>query len=119
MQTGPRLRRGRYYASMVAKDASGNEPNQPTSGPGSETELAPIDFSTFLLSLGSSAMVNLGKMPTPNQESSVDLVAARQIIDILEILEKKTAGNLEDSEQKLLSGLLHDLRVQFLDAQKK
>ncbi len=100
---------------MVAKDASTNGPKEPSQP---DAELAPIDFSTFLLSLGSSAMVNLGKMPTPDQQTSVDLAAAKQIIDILEMLETKTAGNLEQSETKLLSGLLHDLRVQYLAADK-
>jgi hypothetical protein len=82
--------------------------------------LPPLDFSTFVLSLGSSCMVNLGrvegpdgKMPAPN------LPAAKQMIDILGILEEKTRGNLDESEAKLLSTLLYDRRVQFVDASKK
>jgi len=80
--------------------------------------LAPMDFSTFVLSLGSSAMVNLGKVQPPEGVSAtVDLVAAKQIIDILGILEEKTKGNLTDSEAKLLGSLLYDLRVQYVDAE--
>lgn len=74
----------------------------------------------FVMSLGSSAMVNLGKIPPPEGESvRVDLQAAKQIIDILGILEDKTRGNLDDSEAKLLSSLLYDLRVHYVDAQRK
>jgi len=86
---------------------------------GREERLAPIDLSTFVLSLGSSAMVNLGKVPVPgSEEVQVDLPAAKQIIDILGILEEKTRGNTTDAEEKLIKSLLYDLRVQFVDAQK-
>ena len=82
--------------------------------------LPPIDFSTFVLSLGSSAAVNLGHIPAPgSDEPSIDLQAAKQIIDILGILEEKTRGNLDASEAQLLKSLLYDLRVQYVDAQKQ
>ena len=81
--------------------------------------LPPMDFSMFVLSLGSSVMVNLGQVAGPDaEEPKKDLAAAKQIIDILSILEEKTRGNLDDSEQKLLTSLLYDLRVQYVDAQK-
>jgi hypothetical protein len=84
-----------------------------------EQALPPIDFSTFVLSLASSAMVNLGQVPAPGEDMPRrDLPAAKQIIGILSILEEKTQGNLDDSEGKLLSSLLYDLRVQYVDAQK-
>lgn len=73
----------------------------------------------FVMSLGSSAMVNLGKVPAPGaSETTKDLAAAKQIIDILGVLEEKTRGNLDESEEKLLKSLLYDLRVSFVDAQK-
>ncbi len=82
------------------------------------TSLAPLDFSTFVMSLGSSAMVNLGQIPPPGGERpQIDLPAAKQIIDILGILDEKTRGNLDDSEAKLLKSLLYDLRVKYVDAQ--
>lgn len=81
--------------------------------------LAPLDFATFVLSLASSALVNLGRLPPPEgTEARPDLPAAKQIIDILGILEEKTRGNLDDSEDKLLKSLLYDLRVQYVDAQR-
>lgn len=84
------------------------------------TALPPLDFSTFVLSLGSSAMVNLGQVPAPGEEQPrVDLSAAKQIIDILGILEEKTRGNLDSSEEQLLRTLLYDLRVHYVDAQQQ
>lgn len=81
--------------------------------------LAPMDFATFILSLASSALVNLGRLPSPDgTQIRPDLPAAKQIIDILGILEEKTRGNLDDSEDKLLKSLLYDLRVQYVDAQR-
>lgn len=79
--------------------------------------LPPLDFSMFVLSLGSSCMVNLGKVESPDGEKiDSNLPAAKQMIDILGILEEKTRGNLEETESKLLSSLLYDLRVQYVDA---
>ncbi len=86
-----------------------------------------MDFSTFVMSLGSSAMIHLGKIPSPDapkpregeRTGEVDLASAKQIIDILDILEQKTRGNLDDSEQRLLQSLLYDLRVEYVDAQKQ
>lgn len=79
----------------------------------------PLDFSTFILSLGSTAMVHLGKVSSPGSEiESVDLPGAKQIIDIISILQEKTQGNLSESEEKLMNSLLYDLRISYVDAQK-
>jgi hypothetical protein len=104
-----------YYSPMAEGE---NRP--PEEGEEDRRALAPMDFSTFVLSLGSSAMVNLGKVPPPDStETHKDLAAAKQIIDILGVLEEKTRGNLDESEEKLLKSLLYDLRVSFVDAQKE
>ncbi len=77
-----------------------------------------MDFSTFVLSLASSAMVNLGVVDGQAAATSINLVAAKQLIDIIGVLELKTRGNLSDPEDKLLKSLLYDLRVQYCDASK-
>lgn len=79
-----------------------------------------MDFSTFVMSLASSAMVNLKQVPAPPgaEDMPLDLQAAKQIIDILGVLEEKTRGNLDESEDKLLTSLLYDLRVKYVDAQR-
>lgn len=65
-------------------------------------------------------MVHLGHVAGPDGEKPTpNLAAAKQMIDILALLEVKTKGNLDESESKLLQSLLYDLRVQFVDAQKQ
>jgi len=75
-----------------------------------------IDFYTFLLSLGSSAFIHLGDAPHPDGggESLVNLVLAKQTIDILGMLEQKTKGNLTPEEEKFLENLLVDLRLRYV-----
>lgn len=90
------------------------------SPPEAPRALPPLDFSTLVLSMASTAMVQLGAVPGPGGGAAApDLEAAKQAIDILAILEEKTRGNLDDAEQKLLNSLLYDLRVAYVDAQKK
>jgi hypothetical protein len=82
--------------------------------------LGPVDFSTHILSLASTALIALGKMPAPDgQPHPLDLETARHLIDVLGMLEHKTKGNLEEAESKLLSSLIYDLRVAYVDAQPK
>jgi uncharacterized protein DUF1844 len=75
-----------------------------------------IDFYTFLLSLGSSAFIHLGDAPHPDGggESLVNLVLAKQTIDILGMLEQKTKGNLTPEEERFLETLLVDLRLRYV-----
>ena len=81
--------------------------------------LGPVDFSTHILSLASTALIALHKMPPPEgAELPLDLETARHLIDVLGMLEQKTKGNLDEAEQKLLGSLIYDLRVAFVDAQR-
>ncbi len=80
--------------------------------------LGPVDFSTHVLSLASTALIALGKMPAPDgQPHPLDLETAKHLIDVLGMLEVKTKGNLDEAEGKLLASLIYDLRVAFVDAQ--
>jgi hypothetical protein len=82
------------------------------------TALGPVDFSTHILSLASSAMIALRKMPAfEGIDHPLDLEAARHLIDVLGMLEQKTRGNLDEAETKLLASLIYDLRVAYVDAQ--
>lgn len=81
--------------------------------------LGPVDFSTHILSLSASAMIALRRMPAPDgEEQPLDLETARHLIDVLGMLEQKTKGNLDQTEQKLLQSLTYDLRVAYVDAQQ-
>ena len=81
-----------------------------------------IDFSTFMISLGSSALVHLGDAPDPTsgEKATPDLAMAQQSIDLLALLQEKTKGNLTPDEARFLQTLLYDLRMRYLSvAQKK
>lgn len=79
-----------------------------------------IDFTTFCISLGSSAFVHLGEVPHPESQTlAPDLLLAKQTIDILGMLREKTRGNLTPEEDKLLEHLLLDLRLRFVEKSKE
>lgn len=91
---------------FVAKDA-------PTAGP------ADVDFSTFILSLATSALICLGVAPDPTTKKvQKNLLVAKQNIDILGMIREKTRGNLTQDEAKLMDSLLTEVRLRFVEASK-
>jgi uncharacterized protein DUF1844 len=81
--------------------------------------LPAVDFHTFVLSLGSSALLHLGELEHPDAGGPhQDLALAKHTIDILAMLEEKTKGNLTTAEAKLISSLLYDLRLRYVEASK-
>jgi hypothetical protein len=89
----------------------------PQEGTGRES-LPRVDFSTFVLSLATSALYHMGLGPDPSGETTPEknLPLARQTIDTLEMLEEKTRGNLDEQEAKLLESVLYELRMDFVRA---
>ena len=78
-------------------------------------QLPKIDFATFVISLNSSALVQLGVLADPTTgEKSKDLALAKQTIDILGMLEEKTKGNLNADEFHMLKSILYDLRILYV-----
>lgn len=84
-----------------------------------------MDFPTFVLSLGSSALLHMGEGGEQAQGAGEgppsvekDLELAKHSIDILSMLEEKTRGNLSTTEAQLLENLLFDLRLRYVDAAK-
>ncbi len=74
-----------------------------------------INFEHFLLSLSTSALLHLGEIPDPETNAKkVDLVQAKQSIDILGLLRDKTKGNLTENEQTLIDSMLRELRMRFV-----
>jgi uncharacterized protein DUF1844 len=87
---------------------------------GTTANLPAVDFHTFVLSLGSSALLHLGELEHPDVGApQKDLPLAKHTIDILVMLEEKTKGNLTAAEEKLIGSLLYDLRLRYVEAQKK
>jgi hypothetical protein len=82
-----------------------------------KSSLPGIDFSTLVLSLATSAMVDMGLVPNPDGDATEkSLVLAQQTIDTLEMLQAKTRGNLTDDETKLLQSVLYELRMSYVKA---
>jgi hypothetical protein len=86
----------------------------------SNSRAAPTDFSGFVLSLAEAAMIEMGLEPVPEGSPVMkNLKLAQQTIDILHMLKEKTAGNLTSDEDKLLSGILYQLHLCFVEAKAK
>jgi hypothetical protein len=86
---------------------------------GGEDALPKLDFATFVLSLSHSVLMHLGEAPHPDGSApDQDLPLARQTIDVLGLLEEKTKGNLTGDEERLLSQVLYDLRLRFVELSK-
>ena len=74
-----------------------------------------MNFASFLIYLGTQAFMHLGDIPNPlTQQREKDLPAAKQMIDLLGILQTKTQGNLTADEERLLQQLLLDLRLRYV-----
>jgi hypothetical protein len=77
----------------------------------------PVTFSGFIFSLSTSAMMLMGEQLDPQQgKMPVNLPQAKEIIDILSMLESKTRGNLTTEEQSVLTDMLYALRMKYVDA---
>ncbi|MES1210095.1 MAG: DUF1844 domain-containing protein [Pseudomonadota bacterium] len=91
----------------------------PADEPGAAAGFPPVDFHTFILSLGSSALLHLGELEHPEAgDARQDLSLAKHTIDILAMLDEKTKGNLSPAEEKLMESLLFDLRLRYVEATK-
>jgi hypothetical protein len=89
-------------------------PHDATSGQ-AETPLPQINFPTFVASLNASALVHLGVIEDPvSGKAEKNLPMAKQTIDILSMLQQKTAGNLSADEDSMLKSILYDLRILFV-----
>ena len=87
-----------------------------TSGTASGEGMLPeVTFSTFVLSLASSALVQLGEVPHPDTGAiAPNLILARNTIDVLSMLEDKTSHGLSPEESHLLKDVLYELRMKFV-----
>jgi len=82
--------------------------------PGQPTP-AVMNFDRLVQSLYMTAAVQMGAGTGPNEQPRIDILGARQSIDMLSVLEEKTRGNLNEQERRLLQNALFDLRMSFLE----
>ena len=125
---------GKAYA-MYAKASAALAPGgniawvttTPHADVGTDCGITGTDFSTFVLSLGTSALYHLGFAPDPDRErdeappkrpDESDQIIARQTIGTLEMIAEKTRGNLQPDEEKLLESILYELRMRHVAVRK-
>jgi len=95
--------------------ASDAQEKPPGAAARQESPLPKINFATFVVSLNASALLHLGAIEDPTSgQTNKDLSMAKQTIDILSMLEEKTAGNLSTDEKNLLKNILYDLRIIYV-----
>ncbi|NKE69409.1 DUF1844 domain-containing protein [Candidatus Manganitrophus noduliformans] len=107
-------------ASASNKETQAASPGREEQAHPSAEDSFPVHFSSFILSLATSALIHLGQEANPaTGERSVALPAARQVIDLITLLEEKTKGNLTPDEETLLQQVLFTLRLKFVEVEKK
>jgi len=90
-------------------------PVEESQEPPTEEYLPEMNFANFVLSLSTTAMYHFGDFPDPvSKKAEKNLIAAKQTIDILGLLQTKTEGNLDENEKSLLDGLLFELRMRYV-----
>jgi hypothetical protein len=75
----------------------------------------PVTIEHVIQSIYLSAIVALGAATEPGQKPRIDILGARQSIDMLGVLQEKTKGNLSEKEQRLLQNALFEVRMMFLE----
>jgi hypothetical protein len=105
-------------------DPTREEPPKPTPEPPLE-EPPPgageqIDFPSYLLGYYTQGLVFLGEVPNPVTNTiQQELEGARHTIDLLQMLQDKTRGNLSPEEDRLLESILYELRMKFMSKTKR
>lgn len=101
------------------KQAEQQKQSGPAGAEGEDDPNRPIDFDDIVRMLASQALMYLGAFPDP--ESGRAVLApemAKAHIDMLGVLEAKTKGNLTETEDKTLTAVLNELRLQFSEVGK-
>ena len=80
--------------------------------------IPPTSFAILVSMLGSQAMASMGIISVPGAESTEqNLPLAKHFIELLTVLEEKTAGNLDEEESTMLQQILHQLRTMYLEVE--
>jgi hypothetical protein len=106
--------------SKTPKEENKDEGTGDAKAQSAQEALPEISFSTFIIGLSTQALMHLGEITSPVSEKlEIDIPAAKQMIDILGMLQDKTRGNLAAGEQSLIEDILFDLRMKYVEAVKR
>ena len=99
----------------AAASEAAPEPEEELTEADLEEARDPASFVAFIMSIASNAASALGMMEHPvTHQREVDVELGKHWIDVLGMLQKKTAGNVTSQEKRMLEGLLADLRMQYV-----
>ncbi len=80
-----------------------------------QMQMPKVTFSTFILSMSSSVLVQLGEVPDPASGTKhQDKLMAKHSIDLLDMLKEKTKGNLDTQEEQMLDSILFELKMKYV-----
>jgi hypothetical protein len=80
-----------------------------------DEQIPEINFVSFIYSLATTAFYHFGDFPDPaTNKASRNLPAAKQTIDILNMMKSKTAGNLDEAEKQMLEDILYELQMRYV-----
>jgi Domain of unknown function (DUF1844) len=106
-------------SSSKSQSASKEAPVSSAS-PSDSASGVPVTFASFVISLGSSSLMLMGEQLDPQQPAMpVNLPQAKEIIDLLSVLDVKTKGNLTTEEQTVLRDMLYALRMKYVSLTSK
>ncbi len=113
-------KRSSKQSEEEAKASDESQKKEPAAKEEPPSQAAELNFSTFVLSLASSAFYHLGDIPDPmTGKKEENLPAVKQTIDILIMLQEKTKNNLDAEEAKLIEQLIYELQVKYLAKKPK
>ena len=100
-------------AKAAPKDTPKDKPSE--SADRTKQPIPPATFLTLVNSLAMQSLYFMGRLGGPEgEQGQVDLDMAKHNIDMLQLLEDKTKGNLTDEESKTLGMALHEIRMQYV-----
>ena len=87
--------------------------------PGEDIDLPPASFPVLVTTLATQTISLLGQLPGPEGKPVVQLNHAKHFIDTLAVLEEKTKGNLTSEESAMLTNVLHELRMLYVQVKDR
>ncbi len=98
-----------------AHEEKQESPEEPKQVPDQAYDYPPVNFTNFVLSLSTSALFHFGDFPEMEGGApQKNLPAVKQTIDILDMLNEKTKGNLDKNESSLIQGVLYELKMRYV-----
>ncbi len=101
---------------MPEDETIDNSAERPVAGTNPAISFPPANFSTVVSIFSTQALVAMGAIPNPaTGEPDIQVDLARHLIDLIDVLEKKSKGNLDQAEISMIESTLHHLRMSFVE----